>query len=137
VDQLVGRGRAAETFKIFDAIGAGKPAEALSILSRLKEQGEEPLGILGAFSWQLRKLAQAARLRRAGKPLATAINEAGFQPWARDRAEQQLQHLGRRRLDKLFDWLIEANLGMKSSGELPDQIILERLLVRLARPRET
>jgi DNA polymerase III subunit delta len=135
VDQMVGRGRAAETFKIFDAIGAGKPAEALAILNRLKEQGEEPLAVLGAFSWQLRKLAHAGRLNRAGRPLGAAITEAGIQPWARDRAEAQLRHLGQRRLDKLFDWLIEANLGMKSTGALPDQILLERLLVRLARPR--
>ena len=103
VDQIVGRGRAAETFKIFDAIGAGRPAEALSILERLNEQGEEPLGILGAFSWQLRPLAQAARLKRAGRPLATAASPTReFSPGPANRVEKQLQHLGRRRLDKLL-----------------------------------
>ena len=135
VDQIVGRGRAAETFKIFDAIGAGKPTEALSILNRLMEQGEAPLAVLGAFSWQLRKLAAAARFHRAGKSLPQAIADAGFQAWGRDRVEQQLRHLGRRRLDKLYEWLLEADLGMKSTGELPDRLLLERLLVRLARPR--
>jgi DNA polymerase-3 subunit delta len=135
VDQISGRGRAAETFKIFDAIGAGKPDEALSILSRLMEQGEEPLGVLGAFSWQLRKLAAAARLSRAGRPLGSAIIQAGFKDWQRERVEQQLRHLGRRRLDKLHDWLLEANQSMKSTGALPDQLLLERLVVRLARPR--
>ena len=135
VDQISGRGRAAETFKIFDAIGAGQPAEALSILNRLMEQGEEPLGVLGAFSWQLRKLAAAARMHRAGRPLSSAIAEAGFPPFKRDAVEQQLRHLGRRRLDKLYDWLLEANQAMKSTGSLPDRLLLERLVVRLARPR--
>jgi DNA polymerase-3 subunit delta len=134
VDEMVGRGRAAETFKIFEAIGAGKPAEALAILNRLMEQGEEPLAVLGAFSWQLRKMAAAARLHRAGKSLPQAIADAGFQ-WGRDRVETQMRHLGRRRLDMLFDWLLEANLAMKSTGEFDDRLILERLLVRLARPR--
>jgi DNA polymerase-3 subunit delta len=91
--------------------------------------------VLGAFSWQLRRLAQAARIHRAGKPLAAAIEAAGFQPWARDRVEKQLRHLGRRRLDRVYDWLLEADLAMKSSGALPERIVLERLVVRLARPR--
>jgi DNA polymerase-3 subunit delta len=135
VDQIVGRSRAAETFKIFDAIGAGQPTTALAILSRLFEQGEEPLALLGAFSWQLRRLAKAARLHRAGRPVSVAIAEAGFPPFARDRVEAQLRHLGRRRLDRLYDWLLEADLAMKSTGALPERIILERLVVQLARPR--
>jgi DNA polymerase-3 subunit delta len=135
VDLLVGRSRAAETFKIFEAIGEGRPAEALAIASRLFDQGEEPLALLGAFSWQLRRLAQAARHHRAGKLLPAAIEAAGFQHWARDRVEKQLRHLGRRRLDRIYDWLLEADLDMKSSDKLPQRLVLERLLVKLARPR--
>jgi DNA polymerase-3 subunit delta len=135
VDRMVGRSRGAETFKIFEAIGDGRAADALAILGRLLDQGEEPLGILGAFSWQLRRLAQAAHHHRNGKPLPTAIEAAGFQPWARDRVEKQLRHLGRRRLDRIYDWLLETDLGMKSSGALPERVLLERLVVRLARPR--
>ncbi len=135
VDRLVGRSRAAETFKIFDAIGAGRPAEALAILGRLLDQGEEPLGLLGAFSWQLRRLAKAARLVRAGRSIPAAVEAVGFQAWARDRVEAQLRHLGRRRLDRVYDWLLEADLALKSSGALPERVVLERLVVRLARPR--
>jgi DNA polymerase-3 subunit delta len=136
VDRMVGRSRGAETFKIFEAIGDGRPADALAILGRLLDQGEEPLGLLGAFSWQLRRLARAAHHHRNGKPLPAAIDAAGFPPFARDRVERQLRHLGRRRLDRVYDWLLEADLGMKSSGTLPPRVLLERLVVRLARPRE-
>ena len=136
VDQIVGRSRAAETFKIFDAIGAGQPAEALAILSRLLDQGEEPLQLLGAFSWQLRRLVQAARLHRAGRALPAAIAEVGFPPFARDRVEMLLRHLGRRRLDHIYDWLLEADLAMKSTGMRDlEPLMLERLVVQLARPR--
>jgi DNA polymerase-3 subunit delta len=135
VDKLVGRSRAAETFRIFDAIGAGRPADALAILARLFEQGEDPLQLLGAFSWQLRRLAQVSRHARLGKSLTSALEEAGVPPFARTGVEQQLRHLGRRRLDRLYDWLLEADLAMKSSGALPPRVLLERLVVRLARPR--
>jgi DNA polymerase-3 subunit delta len=137
VDTLVGRSRAAETFKIFDAIGRGQPAEALAILHQLVEQGVEPLQILGAFSWQLRRLALIGRLVLNGQSLAEAMDAAGVPPFpaARRSTEQLLRHLGTRRLTQVLDWLVEVDLGLKGSSELPPTTQLERLLVRLARPR--
>ncbi len=133
VDRLVGRSRAETIWKMFDAIGAGNTREALAILDRLFEQGEEPMRILGAFSSKLRQLAQAAALYRLGKPLAAALEEAGVLPFALKAGEQQLRHLGRRRLAKLYDWLMEVDVGLKGGSMLPARTLLERLVVRLAR----
>lgn len=134
VDQMVGRSREENTFKIFDAIGNGQTKEALDILDQLLEQGEDPLGILGAFSWQLRRLAQTGRLTQQGLPLSLAMDQAGVPafPVARRSLELQLRHLGPRRLDQLYDWLLEANLGMKGGSQLPMRTLLERLVIRLA-----
>jgi len=136
VDRLVGSSREQNTFKIFDAMGGGQPTEALTILGRLFDQGEEPLAVLGALSWQLRRLAKAGRLAQRGPPLGTAIDRAGFPPYARHGAEQQLRHLGRRRLSRLYDWLLETDSGLKGGSQLPARTILERLVVRLAKNRE-
>ncbi len=135
VDQLVGQSRAENTWKIFDLIGGGQAGEALAHLDRLLDQGEEPLRLLGAFSMQLRRLAQAARLRGQGESLPDALERAGVPPFGRRGAEQQLRHLGRRRLDQLYDWLLETDLGLKGSSQLPPRTLLERLVVRLARKR--
>jgi DNA polymerase III subunit delta len=132
VDKLVGSSRAENMWKIFDAIGAGQSGEALRILDRLFDQGEEPLRILGAFSAQLRRLAQVARLHEQGQPLPAAMNEAGVLPFAQRSTEQQLRHLGRGRVDQLYDWLVETDLGLKGSSQLPPRTLLERLVVRLA-----
>jgi DNA polymerase-3 subunit delta len=136
VDKLVGSSRAESTWKIFDAIAAGRPAEALSLLDRLLDQGEEPLRILGAFSMQLRRLAQAARLNQQGTPLAVALERAGVPPFGIKGCEQQLKHLGRRRADRLYDWLLEVDFGLKGGSPLPPRTLLERLVVRLARNGE-
>jgi DNA polymerase-3 subunit delta len=137
VDRLVGRNRAEHTFRIFDLIGEGKTAEALSFLGQLLELGEEPLGLLAAFSWQLRRLAKAARLNAQGVPLDEAMTRAGVsdKPFARRAAEQQMRHLGRRRLDRIYDWLVETDQGLKGYSQLPARTLLERLVVRLARAR--
>src|SRR5262249_34994498 len=77
VDTLVGRSRAEDIWQMFGAIGQGNAREALTILGRLLDEGEEPIRILGAFSSRLRQLAQAARLYQLGRPLAAALEEAG------------------------------------------------------------
>src|SRR5207247_3674464 len=118
VDRLVGRSRGENTWKILDAAAEGKPGVALGMVERLFDQGEEPLRLLGAFSMQLRRLAQAARLGSQGATLAAALDRAGFPsfPSARRSAEQQLRHLGRRRADLLYDWLLQTDLGLKGSS---------------------
>jgi DNA polymerase-3 subunit delta len=133
VDKLVGRSRLESTWKIFDAIGAGQSAAALTLLDRLLDQGEDPMRILGAFSWQLRLLAQAGRLAMLGAPLVVALQELGVPPFRIKGAEQQLRHLGRERAMQLYDWLLEVDQGVKGGSQLPERTQLERLVVRLAR----
>jgi DNA polymerase-3 subunit delta len=135
VDQLVGQSRAENTWKIFDLIGSGQAGAALALLDRLLDQGEEPLRLLGAFSMQLRRLAQAARLYSQGLAIPDALDRVGVPPFGRNSAEQQLRHLGRRRLDLIYDWLLETDLALKSSNRLPPRTLLERLVVQLARKR--
>jgi DNA polymerase-3 subunit delta len=133
VDRLVGRSRQENTWKIFDAIGAGQSAAALAILDRLLDQGEDPMRILGAFSLQLRRLAQAARLALGGKPLGLALEQVGVPPFGIRACEQQLRHLGRERATQLYDWLLETDQGVKGGSQLPPRTLLERLVLRLAR----
>src|SRR5207244_8219128 len=90
--------------------------------------------LLGAFSMQLRRLAQAYREHQQGMPLYRALEEAGVPPFGIRSAEQQLRHLGRQRAERLYNWLVETDLGMKGSSQLPDRTLLERLVVQLARP---
>jgi DNA polymerase III subunit delta len=132
VDRVVGHSREEQIFKIFGAIGANQPGEALAILGRVFDQGDDPLRILGAFSWQLRQLAQAARLSATGQPLSAALQEVGVKPFALKGAEQQLRQLGRERANRLYDWLLEADLGLKGGSQLPARTVLERLVVKLA-----
>jgi DNA polymerase-3 subunit delta len=56
-------------------------------------------------------------------------------PQARQGFEKRVKWLGRRRLGLLTDWLVEINHGLKGGSPLPERVQVERLVVRLARPR--
>jgi DNA polymerase-3 subunit delta len=133
VDRLVGNNRDANIFKIFDAVAAADVKGALAILHRSLDQGEEPMRLLGAFTSQLRKLAHAYRLNTQGVATPAALAQAGIAPFFIKDAEQQLRHLGRRRLDRLYDWLLQTHLGLRGNSLLPERTQFERLLIRLAR----
>jgi DNA polymerase-3 subunit delta len=133
VDRLVGNSREQNTFTIFDLISSGQTGKALAHLDRLFIQGEDPLGMLGAFSWQLRFLARAARLGTQGVPLQAALARVGIPPFNQRRSEQLLRHLGLARATRLYDWLLETDQGLKGYSQLPPRVLLERLVVRLAR----
>jgi DNA polymerase-3 subunit delta len=134
VDKLVARGRSEDIWKIFDAIGQAQSRQALTILDRLLDQGEEPLRLLAAFGSQLRRLAQAHRLTKLGRPLAIAVEEAGVPPFGVKSAQQQLGHLGPKRAGQIYDWLLEVDLGLKGGSALHPRILLERLVLRLSAP---
>ncbi len=133
VDRLVGNSRAEIVWKILDAIAEADVKGALATLDRLFEQGEEPFLILGALSKQLRQVAQAARLTTHGQSLGAALEAVGVTSFAVTRAEKLARHLGRRRLEQLFDWLLQINMDIRGDSALPVRTLFERFLLRLAR----
>lgn len=137
VARLVGRSSAADVFRILDAVGDGRPDAALGILERLFAEGEDPMAVLGPLTAQLRKLAAVGRLLAEGQALGPAMDAAKVPAWpaARQGFEKQVKWLGRRRLDQLTGWLVEINHGLKGGNPLPERVQVERLVVRLARPR--
>jgi DNA polymerase-3 subunit delta len=136
VDRLVGRSRNANVFAIMDAVGNGQPARAIAILEELFAEGEDPMAVMGPLTWQLRQLATVGRHINGGESLPSALDAANVPRFRRDGYEKQVKWLGRRRLDKLTQWLVELNFGLKGGNQLPPQVQVERLIVKLARPRE-
>jgi DNA polymerase-3 subunit delta len=137
VDQLVGRSRSENTWKIFDAVAEGRLTEALVLLDRLFDQGEEPMRMLGAFGSQLRRLAQAGRLATQGVALGAALERVGVPPYGIASAEKQLRRLGRHRAPLLYDWLLELAMGLRGNSQLPERTQFERLIVQLGTAQAT
>ena len=140
VSRSVGSWRAKTTWEMLDAALAGDVRESLVQLDRLLLAGESPIAVLGQISASLRRFAAATRLvlqaEAAGRRIALgdALEQAGFRRFLLQKVERQLRLLGRRRGDRVYRWLLQADLDLKGASALPPRLILERLLVRLAAP---
>lgn len=131
VDEIVARNRSSTVWVMLDSLAAGQPGPALLTYQRLIEQGEDPMGLFAGMAWQLRKMAQAHRLLQDGSSLQGAIAQAGLPPFKAQNVQQHLRLLGTK-ADKLVDWLMDAELSLKSSGQMAPAAIVERLLIQLA-----
>jgi len=138
VARLVGAGRVETIWKTLEAATTGNATEAICLLDRLLSSGEHPVGLLAAMSASLRKLHHAGQLRVAHKSIEEACREAGIPTYtgAIQSTLRQHKHLGPARVAGLPDLLLRADLDLKGSSSLSPRAILERLLLRLAQPRE-
>jgi len=142
VQQSAGDWRVRSAWEMLDAALEGRPADALRLLDRLLTSGENPVGLLAQLAFSLRRLAGAAQLVRRHQavgrrvPLQAALAEVGVPKFFLQKAERQLRHLGYARALRLYDLLLEADMGLKGSSRLPPRIVLERLLLQLAAPQD-
>lgn len=139
VHDLVGGWRTKTTWEMIDAATEGDAAAALAQADRLLGAGEHPLALLGPIGYVLRQYAAAARrieqAQAAGGKItvAQALEQAGVKPFAINKAEPRLRQLGRQRAGQLYRWLLDADLDLKGASNLAPRVVLERLIVRMAK----
>ncbi|WP_243090197.1 DNA polymerase III subunit delta [Thermus neutrinimicus] len=101
-------------------------------LRRLREEGEEPLRLLGAFAWQFSLLARAWMLLRENpRPTEADLARLEAHPYAAKRALELARGLARETLEGSLDALIQAERRAKE-GKDP-WLALERAVHTLLR----
>ncbi len=136
VARMVGAGRVETIWRTVDAATTGQAAEAIADLDRLIASGEAPVRLLSGMSYSLQKIHHAGQLRLTRVDLKDACQKAGIFSGGVEKTRQQHAHLGPGRVDGLPGLLLQADLDLKGDSTLPPRVVLERLLVRLARKRQ-
>lgn len=135
VAKMVGSGRIEKIFAVVDAATTGAARAALEDLDHLLASGEHPLAMTGGMAATLRKVHHAGQLRLARVDLKSACQAAGIYPGAVEKTARQHTHLGPSRVDAIPALLLDADLDLKGNSSLPPRVILERLMLELARSR--
>ena len=127
---VVGDFREYSSFDLAAALGQRKAEKSLLILSRLLQEGEAPVGLLGSIAWNFRRLLQAKTMEAAGmgpdeimKKLRIIFHQTAL-------FKDQMKRYSTDELREAFRVMLSADRELKSSG-LSGRLVLERMILRL------
>jgi DNA polymerase-3 subunit delta len=132
VKHVVGDFREYTPFDLASALGSKNREKSLLILSRLVQEGEAPVGLLGSIAWNFRRLLQAKAMEAAGAGPDEAIKKLR-PPVIFHQAAQfksQMKSYSIEELREVFAVMLQADRALKSGG-LSGKLVLERMVFRL------
>jgi len=130
VKTVVGDFREYSTFDLADALGQKNGEKAFLILSRLIQEGEQPVGLLGGIAWNFRRLMRAKSMEAAGvgyEEIKRKLHVIFHQSVS---FREQMQNFSMEELRNVFDVMLGADRALKS-GTLSARLVLERMILKL------
>lgn len=130
--------RESEAMHLADAVGARNLSRAIVILRQLLFQKENPIGIVMALEARFRYLL-LLRAAGEGNEKITITSEKGkpLHPYFESRLREQANKYTLSELKERRQVLLETRLKQVSSSSGLEEILLERLLVKLCRRRKS
>lgn len=122
----------ADVDDVLHVVAEGRSGEIGPLLSRLKAQGAQPVGLCIATMRHFRTLYAAAAHPDGPAQGVARMRPPVFGP-RRDRMIRQAQGWGAARLEQALGVLTETDLALRSGGQTaPQMALMERALIRLA-----
>lgn len=130
VRKVVGDFREFSPFDLADAIGRRDRQKAFLVLTRLLQEGEEPVGLIGAISWNMRRLLRAKAMESSGMGYEEIKKRLNIL-WLHSASfREQMNMFSQHELRYAFDALLQADRHLKTGG-LEGRLILDRLILKL------
>lgn len=130
VRKVVGDFREFTPFDLADAIGHRDRQKAFLVLTRLLQEGEEPVGLIGAIAWNMRRLLRAKAMESSGmgyEEIKKRLNVL----WLHSASfREQMNMFSLPELRGAFGVLLQADRQIKTGG-LEARLLLDRLIMKL------
>ena len=130
VKAVVGDFREYTSFDLAAALGQKNGEKALLILSRLLQEGEAPVGLLGSVAWNFRRLLQAKSMEAAGISPDEIMKKQRIIFHQARLFKEQMRRYTMNELKEAFSVMLAADRALKASG-LNGRLVLERMIFKL------
>jgi DNA polymerase-3 subunit delta len=130
VKTVVGDFREYTSFDLAAAVGQKDPGKALLILSRLIQEGESPVGLLGSIAWNFRRLLQAKAMEEDGMKFDEIMRKLRVIFHQTALFKEQMKRYTVDELRAAFSVMLSTDRALKSSG-LNGKLLLERMILKL------
>jgi len=132
IEPYLGDEGSVKPWELTDAIDKGDPATALAKLHRMLATGSHPLQVMGSLTNHvLRMVALDGSSAIDERSAAEVLGMKGSTFPAR-KALTQCRKLGTERLRELTELLATADLDLRGKTALPNEVVMEVLVARLA-----
>jgi DNA polymerase-3 subunit delta len=140
VRPYLGEAGAVPSYQLTNAIEEGDPAAALEILHRLltvssaqQPKPMHPLQVMGILNGYYRRILRLDDPSLRSSADAVAALGGKVKEYPARKALSQARALGSGGIRQAFDALYQADLDLKGARGIPEQAVMEVLVVRLAR----
>lgn len=140
VRPYLGEAGAVPSYQLTNAIEAGDPATALEVLQRLltvsspqQPKPMHPLQVMGTLTGYYRRILRLDDPSLRSPADAVAALGGKVKEYPARKALNQARALGTGGIRQAFDALFQADLDLKGARGIPEQAVMEVLVVRLAR----
>lgn len=114
VEQLITPTVEQSVFKVMDLAIAGDGTQALAIVTKLLEQGEQPHGLLAVFTSTCRRLALCKQVLASGGGEAQVAQALSVAPFVARRLAGQCRKIPQSALTRNVTYLVECDYNIKS-----------------------
>ena len=132
-DVLAGVGFSKEEnpFELSNAIQYMNKRKAFSLVEKLLDSGEDPLGVLGKISYPVLKMARIKRMSNAGMAPSEITRAAGLMFWESALVNNARNFPSEETFLKTLDRIIEADKAFKSSTVSDPKTVIKGILMIL------
>jgi len=130
VKTVVGDFREFSPFDLAAALGQKDREKALMILTRLLQEGEAPVGLLGSIAWNFRRLLQAKAMEADGLELNEIMKKLRVIFHQTKLFKEEMERYTLDELREVFVVMLSADRALKTSG-LHGRLVLERMILQL------
>ena len=130
VELLVRANIDSNIFTTVDALGANNKKEALELLHRHLEKGDDPFYLMSMFVYQFRNLLKISDLKEQGMPEYEIAKISKAHPFVVKKSLSQLRHYSFDRLRKIYAMLSDIDAKVKT-GKLDMKLALDKFVAEL------
>ena len=129
----IGFSKEENPFELANAILSCNKTKALKLVTKLLDDGEEPVAVLSKMTFPILKMARIKRLSEGGVPSGDIIRAAGLFPWEGRLVSSARSFPNQKQFLTTLNRLIEADAAFKSGTGSDPQITLKGILLTLFR----
>lgn len=127
----IGFSKEENPFELSNAITSCQKNQAVKLIDKLIDDGEDPVGILSKMTYPILKMARIKRLSNAGMPQSEIMRAAGLMFW-----ESRLVNMARalpseQAFLKALNRIIDADMAFKTSTASDPKITLKGIVLTL------